>query len=110
LNAPANIQRAPRHEDYLPAVATFCPGEPDACHQSRARIMAIRDRASAALNRAGPDAADILGAVVRVATAHCFSPADIETLEELRYQLTVMMAAANKLQALFSSGGRNADG
>ena len=109
MNAPTNVSGSKRRDAYLPAIGMFVPGADDEERQIRASIMLMRDQASSAMRYAGDEAYRILQTVEQIATIHCFAPASLATLKELRRQLILLTSSASVIEALFKSGGGDAD-
>lgn len=97
MTAPTNIT-PPVVARYSAVVLALKPGCIDGELRARCGILYLRDRATAAMRIAGWEAANVLQAIVSLATVHGLRPMPESELDALHYSLTRLMATATHLE------------
>jgi hypothetical protein len=69
---------------------------------TRVEIMGLRDRASAALRRANPEAQSILAEAARIATLTALSSADAQTLAFTRVAIESLIFSADMMRRAYA--------
>lgn len=101
MNQVSAIQ-APKREDYEPHVRVFAPWAEGEELSIRASLLLTRDRALATKKFCCEAAWPVLDHVERMAGRFAFQTMAFDDLKQLRYILTMLVAQASNLEALFA--------
>jgi hypothetical protein len=83
---------------YRRTVSVHYPNTDPLTMSVRVEIMALRDRASAALRRCGPEAEAILAEAARIATLAALSGADTRQLSFIRVAVESLIFSADMMR------------
>ncbi len=83
---------------YRRSISIHYPNSDPLTMSMRVEIMALRDRASAALRRCGPEAEAILAEAARIATLAALSGADTRQLGFIRVAIESLIFSADMMR------------
>ena len=87
---------------YRSAISIHYPNCDPLSMATRVEIMGLRDRVSAALRRANPEAQSILAEAARIATLAALSSADAQTLAFTRVAIESLIFSADMMRRAYA--------